>query len=78
MLFWAPSGRAWMATDEQRACTHCEGSVRTCTLPARETAWPLKGELLDRFLSLHHHASNPVLGCRSIEIGSWLRGLGLG
>ena len=62
MLFWAPSGRAWMATDEQRACTHCEGSVRTCTLPARETAWPLKGELLDRFLSLHHHASNPVWG----------------
>src|SRR5262245_27738246 len=28
MLFWAPCGRVWMATDEQRACTHCEGSVR--------------------------------------------------
>src|SRR5262249_3171535 len=75
MLFWAPCGRGWMATDEQRACTHLEGAGRE-PRPSRPRNRVASQRRTPRQVLVL--ASSCVKWCRSIEIGSWLRGRGLG
>lgn len=85
MLFWAPSGRAWMATDEQRACTHCNRSMRklhpvgpqNCVC-ARDPRPATQRPPPRQVLVLASSCVRSGLGCRSIKTGSWLRGLSLG
>ena len=84
MLFWAPSGRALMVTDEQRACTHYEGLVRhlhpagpRSLVRAPDPLPATQRHPSRQVLVLASSCLSTGLRCRFIEMGSWLHGLGL-
>jgi hypothetical protein len=85
MSFWATYGRAWMAAGGQQICAHYDRLVRNlhraCPLSRVHAPGPLpttQRRPPRQVLVLASSCVRSGLGCRAMQIGSWLRGFGLG